>query len=217
MSTSTMRRAEVIEDERGTSRLEAFSDGVIAVAITLLVLDLHVPDVQVGLFEALLRQWPAYLGYFTSFMVIGIFWLHHHHIFKYIKHTDQVALFLNILMLMCVVLIPFVTSLLTRYLNRQEKNVAALMYSGTLLLLTIMFNALWGYAIGHHRLLRPGINPQLIRKLTKWYLIAPLLYLLSLPLILVNVEACLALYILVALFYTLPADRWQVRQRNDTC
>ena len=154
---------KVIEDERGTSRLEAFSDGVMAVAITLLVLDLHVPDVKAGLFEALLRQWPIYLGYVTSFLVIGILWLHHHHIFKYIKRTDHVVLFLNLLMLMCVALIPFVTALLTRR-----------------------------------------------------YLIAPLLYLFSLPLTLVNVEACLVLYILVALFYALPADRLQVEQRNDT-
>jgi len=154
---------KVIEDERGTSRLEAFSDGVMAVAITLLVLDLRVPDVKAGLFEALLRQWPIYLGYVTSFLVIGILWLHHHHIFKYIKRTDHVVLFLNLLMLMCVALIPFVTALLTRR-----------------------------------------------------YLIAPLLYLFSLPLTLVNVEACLVLYILVALFYALPADRLQVEQRNDT-
>jgi len=207
---------KVIEDERGTSRLEAFSDGVMAVAITLLVLDLHVPDVKTGLFEALLRQWPIYLGYVTSFLVIGILWLHHHHIFKYIKRTDHVVLFLNLLMLMCVALIPFVTALLTRYLNQQGENTAALMYSGTFLLTTILFNVLWGYAAGHQRLLRPGIDPQLIRKLTRRYLIAPLLYLFSLPLTLVNVEACLVLYILVALFYALPADRLQVEQRNET-
>jgi uncharacterized membrane protein len=212
----SMQHRKVIEDERGASRLEGFSDGVIAVAITLLVLDLHVPDVQAGLFGALLRQWPTYLGYVTSFLVIGILWLHHHHIFKYIKHTDHVVLFLNLLLLMCVVLIPFVTALLTRYLDRQEKNTAALMYSGTFLLTTILFNVLWWYAAGHQRLLRPGIDPQLIRKLTKRYLIAPLLYLFSLPLTLVSVEACLVLYILVALFYALPADRLQVEQRNDT-
>jgi uncharacterized membrane protein len=178
------------------------------------VLDLHVPDVQAGLFEALLRQWPIYLGYVTSFLVIGILWLHH--IFKYIKRTDHVLLFLNLLLLMGVALIPFVTALLTRYLNQQGENTAALMYSGTFLLTTILFNVLWGYAAGHQRLLRPGIDPQLIRKLTRGYLIAPLLYLFSLPLTLVNVEACLALYILVALFYALPADHLQVEQRNDT-
>lgn len=137
---------KVIEDERGTSRLEAFSDGVMAVAITLLVLDLHVPDVKAGLFEALLRQWLIYLGYVTSFLVIGILWLHHHHIFKYIKRTDHVLLFLNMLLLMGVALIPFVTALLTRYLNQQEEKTAALMYSGTFLLTTILFNVLWGYA-----------------------------------------------------------------------
>ena len=211
-----MQHRKVIEDERGVSRLEGFSDGVIAVAITLLVLDLHIPDVKAGLLVALFRQWPAYLGYATSFLVIGILWLHHHHIFTYIKHTDHMLLFLNMLLLMSVVLIPFVTALLTRYLNQQEEKTAALMYSGTFLLMTILFNVLWGYAVGHRRLLRPEIDPQLIRKLTKRYLIAPLLYLFSLPLALVSVEACLVLYILVALFYTLPANRSQVEQRHDT-
>jgi uncharacterized membrane protein len=211
----SMRHRKVIEDERGASRLEGFSDGVIAVAITLLVLDLHVPDVKAGLFGALLRQWPTYLGYITSFLVIGILWLHPHHIFTYIKRTDHMVLFLNMLLLMSVVLIPFVTALLTRYLNQQEEKTAALMYSGTFLLTTILFNVLWGYAAGHQRLLRPEIDPQLIRKLTRRYLLAPLLYLFSLPLTQVNVKACLVLYILVALFYTLPADRLQLRQRND--
>jgi uncharacterized membrane protein len=126
------------------------------------------------------------------------------------------VLFLNMLLLMSVVLIPFVTALLTRYLKQQEEKTAALMYRGTFLLTTILFNLLWWYAADHHRLLRSGIDPQLIRKLTKGYLIAPLLYLFSLPLTLVSVEACLVLYILVALFYALPADRLQVEQRNDT-
>jgi uncharacterized membrane protein len=178
-----------------------------AVAITLLVLDLQVPDVQTGLVGALLKQWPTYLGYVTSFLVIGILWLHHHRIFTYINRTDHVMLFLNLLMLLCVVLIPFVTALLTRYLTTREAKTAALMYSGTFLLTTILFNGLWGYAAGHQRLLRPGTDPQLIRKLTRRYLLAPLVYLLSLPLTLVNVEASLVLYILVALFYALPAGR----------
>jgi len=206
-SAVSMQHRKVFEDERGTSRLESFSDGVMAVAITLLVLDLHVPNVQAGLFGALLRQWPTYLGYVTSFLVIGILWLHHHHIFTYIKRTDHVALFLNLLLLLCVVLMPFVTALLTRYLNQPEEKTAALMYSGTFLLTTILFNVLWGYATRHQRLLRSECDQLVIRKLTRRYLIAPLLYLCSLPLILVSVEACLVLYILVALFYAFPAER----------
>ena len=81
MNTKRMRQTN---DDRDTGRTEAFSDGVIAVAITLLILDIHVPDVQTGLLQALLNQWPTYLGYVTSFLVITIFWANHHNMFRHI-------------------------------------------------------------------------------------------------------------------------------------
>ena len=74
-------------DDRDTGRIEGFSDGVIAVAITLLILDVHVPDVQTGLPQALLKQWPTYLGYVTSFLVITIFWANHHNVFRNISRS----------------------------------------------------------------------------------------------------------------------------------
>ena len=96
-------------DGRDTGRIEAFSDGVIAVAITLLILDIHVPNVQTGLLQALLNQWPSYLGYVTSFLVITIFWANHHNMFRHIHQVDYPLLLINALFLMCIAFIPFVT------------------------------------------------------------------------------------------------------------
>src|SRR5258708_12918495 len=115
MNTKHMRQTN---DDRDTGRIEAFSDGVIAVAITLLILDVHVPNVQTGLLPALLNQWPAYLGYVTSFLVITIFWANHHNMFSHIQQVDYALLFINSLFLMFFPFIPFVTSLLTQYITR---------------------------------------------------------------------------------------------------
>jgi uncharacterized membrane protein len=210
-------RKEVIDDERGTSRLEAFSDGVIAVAITLLILDVHVPDVKTGLLGTLGAQWPAYVGYVTSFLLIGIYWANHHNMFKYIKRTDHFLLLINMLFLMCIVSIPFVTSLLTKYVqNIAEKHNAAFIYSGILLLTGILFNLIWWYAASNRHLLREDLTAHTLRHLTRTYLTGIPIYLLSLLISLVSVEASIILYILVALFYSLPVAHLRFRKGNYT-
>src|ERR1041385_8087175 len=95
-----------------TGRLEAFSDGVFSIAATLLVLELHVPDIGSGLGQALLAQWPSYLTYVTSFATIGIIWVNHHSLFEHVRQVDRPLLFLNLLLLITGSLIPFPTSLL---------------------------------------------------------------------------------------------------------
>ncbi len=200
-----------ITDERGASRLEAFSDGVIAVAITLLVLDVHVPaSIEGALLAALTKQWPAYLGYVTSFLVVGIFWTNHHLLFKYIKRTDHFFLLINTLFLMCIAFVPFGTSLLETYMQKGQplnERIAALTYSAILLLCAITFSAVWFYASWKCRLLRRDLDPSIIRRITRGYLIGSPLYLLSLIFSFIDVRISLALYILVALVYSWPVDR----------
>jgi len=202
-----------LTDERGASRLEAFSDGVIAVAITLLVLDVHVPDIDVlkmPLLDALGKQWPAYLGYVTSFLVVGIFWANHHLLFKYIKRTDHFFLLINTLFLMCIAFVPFGTSLLETYMQKGDplnERTAAIVYSGILLLCAITFSIVWLYASSKCRLLRLDLDPRIIQRITRGYLIGSPLYLLSLIFSLIDVRISLFLYILVALVYSWPVDR----------
>lgn len=194
-------------NDRGTGRIEAFSDGVIAVAITLLILDIHVPNVQTGLLQALLNQWPSYLGYVTSFLVITIFWANHHTMFRHIQQVDYAILLINSLFLMCIAFIPFVTALLTKYITSTsptEQHTAAIVYGATLLLNGILFNSIWWYAVWKRRLVRSDLDAPAVQRITRGYLFGLPFYALSIVLSLINVELSLAFYILIDLLYGLP-------------
>jgi uncharacterized membrane protein len=131
-----------------TGRTEAFSDGVLAIAVTLLVLDLHVPLSNVlhePLAVALADEWPAYAAYVTSFLIIGIIWVNHHAVFELVGRVDRRVLFLNLLLLMAVVAIPFATALLSEYLLAGNGNArtAALVYSAVMLVMSFGFALLY--------------------------------------------------------------------------
>jgi len=192
-------------DDRGTGRIEAFSDGVIAVAITLLILDVHVPSVQTGLLPALLREWPTYLGYVTSFLVITIFWANHHNMFRYIQQVDYPLLVINSFFLMCIAFIPFVTAVLTQYIaSPTEQHTAAIVYGATLLLNGILFNSIWWYAMWKRRLVRSDLDAPAVQRITKGYLFGLPFWALAIVLSLINVELSLAFFILIDLIYFLP-------------
>ena len=124
------------------ARLESFSDGVIAVAITLLVLNLKVPSsgTHNTLAHQLLHQWPSYAAYVVSFATVGIIWVNHHVVIGRLARVDHVIILLNLLLLLCIVVVPFATSLVASYLNRSRgANLAAGVYAGTFLVLTVVF------------------------------------------------------------------------------
>ncbi len=207
----------LLGNERDTGRLEAFSDGVFAVAITLLILNIQVPPVRDGLLHGLYNTWPSYLGYITSFLIIGLFWANHHYMFKYINHTDHYLLLLNILTLMVIVLIPFATELLTAFIHSPDRYAVAVIYSGVLLLSSVMYNLLWYYASNKRRLLDKELDPIALRDLTRRYLISIPLYVVTVIIAVFNVELSLAVNIVLALFYALPATLFQFgRQRKRT-
>src|SRR6266699_2128065 len=203
MNTQQVRQTN---DDRDTGRIEAFSDGVIAVAITLLILDVHVPNVQTGLLQALLSQWPNYLGYVTSFLVITIFWANHHNMFRHIQQVDYALLLINALFLMCIAFIPFATALLTMYITSTsptEQHTAAIVYGATLLLNGILFNSIWWYAVWKRRLVQRDLDAQAVQRITRGYLFGLPFYALSIVLSLLNVELSLAFYIFVDLIFVL--------------
>src|SRR5664279_2717093 len=127
----------------GTTRVEAFSDGVIAVAITLLVLTVTVPEPVHGesLIHALLRHWPQFAAYATSFLTIGIIWINHHAMLARLREVDHSILILNLILLMTIVILPFATELLARYLrDAASQQTAAAVYAGAFLLMAIAFS-----------------------------------------------------------------------------
>src|SRR5689334_11366058 len=132
------------------NRLEAFSDGVFAVAITLLVIDLAVPKGD-HLWHDLKDEWPSFAAFFVSFWVIGIIWVNHHGLLDHLKRADRGVLYLNLLVLMTVVFLPFATALLAEHLKSgADEEVAAAVYSGASLAMGVSMGLLWIY-ITHHR------------------------------------------------------------------
>ena len=186
-----------------TNRLVAFSDGVFAVAITLLVLNLQVPQIATGseLVSRLGALWPKLLSYALSFVIVGIYWVAHHNTFHYIKRSDRNLLWLNILLMMCIVFIPFPTALLGQY---PEQRVAVIIYAGTLVITGLVLQSLRWYATSEYRLVDRDIDPRLVQRATRRNLTAPLIYLLAIGISLFSVPVSFVLFILVPVYYILP-------------
>ena len=197
-------------DDKETGRVEAFSDGVFAVAITLLVLNIHGLDNPLShpadsdLATILLKQWPTYLAFATSFATIGVMWINHHRLFTHIKRVDTNLLALNLLLLFVIVFIPFPTALLTSYITHPENHIAAVLYSATCILLAISFNVLWRYASHKNRLLDKDADREAVQAITNQYRFGPLFYVISLILAFIYVPASVVLNLLLALFFALP-------------
>jgi uncharacterized membrane protein len=194
-------------DEKETGRVEAFSDGVFAIAITLLVLDLKVPHAtELGgrtLASALLRQWPIFLAYLTSFATILVMWVNHHVMFGRIRRVDSKFLFLNGLLLLFVTFVPFPTSLVAEYFREggEPARTAGLVYSGTYVLIAVAYNLLWRYAAAGRHLLDPHIPQERIVDITRKYAPGIPLYLVAVALSLVSVPASIALCLAMAVFF----------------
>ena len=206
------------EDEKETGRLEAFSDGVFSIAITLLVLNMKVPAAATvtserTLFIALLNQWPVYLSYVLSFLTVLIMWMNHHKLFRHIRRSDHPFLLLNGLLLMGVTVVPYPTAILAEHINRPGSRVAAGVYSGTYLAITILFDVLWRYASHGRRLLARNYNPELVAAISRQYRFGPVLYLVAFLLAFVNVWASIGVCMALAVFFAFPGVR--PKQESD--
>jgi uncharacterized membrane protein len=154
--------------EPGTTRLETFSDGVFAIAATLLVLELSVsPSDELG--HALLHIWPQYFAYITSFVTIGIIWMNHHHTVSLIARTDRTLLFLNNLLLLTIAFLPFPTKLVGDYLRGDGEQAAALAYAATLVVMAILHQFWWQYARRNRRLIADETPDSALRAVDRAY------------------------------------------------
>jgi uncharacterized membrane protein len=195
------------DDLKETGRLEAFSDGVFAVAITLLVLNIRTPDILLDdarLWHELLNQWPKLAAYVTSFATIGIMWLNHHRLFVHIKRINTVLVLLNLLLLLVIVFIPVPTALLADYVTRPDQHVAAIIYSSTCFLMACCFNVLWRYASYRHRLLGKNVDTRAVIAISRQYLFGPLVYLITFALSWVSTPGTIIASFVLALFFAVP-------------
>jgi uncharacterized membrane protein len=199
---------EAVKDPRKpdstTERLEMFSDGVIAIAITLLVLQIKIPDAGPGeLFGDLTRQWPGYVAYVLSFTTIGIMWVSHHSMFERIRHVDRGLLFTNLLLLLGIGFLPFPTALLAEYTKQGGTNshVAAAIYSATMAAVGLAFLAIWGHLVRHPYLLGDDVDPANLRRSFRRSIVGPAVYTLSIAVAFVSAIACYFVYAAIAIYF----------------
>jgi uncharacterized membrane protein len=186
-----------------TARVEAFSDGVFAIAITLLILNVQVPPPSTGhLLAALARQWPTYISFLISFAFIGIMWVNHYRLFNHIRRCDNRLMFLNLLLLLGITVVPFPTALLAAHYSTPDRTVAAAVFNGTYVLLAISFNVLWFHVV-KQGLLDPE-TLESANSISRRYGVGPVSYLVCFGLTWISVPASLALNIALAIFYGLP-------------
>jgi uncharacterized membrane protein len=184
-----------------TSRLEAFSDGVFAVAITLLVLDLSIPGGE-NLWHQLKEEWPSFASFFVSFWVIGIIWVNHHGLLDHLKRIDRPVLYLNLLVLMTVVFIPFSTALMAEHLKSgADEKVAALVYALTFLGMGIAFNLFWTYIVKHRRELGVEIPDEEVRRTSVGFMIGSPLYAVAVGMAFISPAVVLVIVGAVAAYY----------------
>ena len=179
-----METQTVTQGEKETGRLEAFSDGVFAIAITLLVLELKVPAIPAGgatsaaLAKALLQLWPSYFALVTSFFTILIMWMHHHAILRNVHRTDPWLHFTNGCLLLLITFVPYPTSVLAAYLQTPAAKMSAAFYAGTFILVALCFS-LFTYGAFRPQLLSRNASQKFIETTLRNYRIGPPLYVLA--------------------------------------
>jgi uncharacterized membrane protein len=167
--------ADGFGDPRGPERLEAFSDGVFAIAITLLILEVHVPQIDDAttanaLVDSLLRQWPSYVGYLIGFITIGNAWINHHNLMRLVGRVSHALLLANLVLLLAVGFIPFPTALLADTLGRQSEQVGAVVYASAFAFTAVAFNLLW---FATKRVLKPGASVTAVAAIDRSFRLGP--------------------------------------------
>lgn len=210
--------AKQIGTAPSTGRLEAFSDGVFAIAITILILELSVPELPKTLPKELIAQvlgrkllelWPGKLvAYILSFVVIGTYWVSHHMAFHHIRHSNRTLLWLNITFLLCVSFIPFPTALLGHYF---EQRIAVIIYAATLGFTSLVVQALWVYASYNHRLVDDDISPDVVSEISRKNLTGALIYTIAIAVSFLSLPLSISLLVLVPVLFILPR---RVRKRK---
>jgi uncharacterized membrane protein len=189
-------------------RLEAFADGVFAIAATLLILNVdgQIPGDVANLGASILHIWPSYLAYAVSFVTIGIMWVNHHTLMSQVGRTDRRFLFANIGLLMCIAFVPFPTRLVAEHIRGSGARDAALVYGFTMVATAIMFNVTWFYASARRRLLRPDADAAVVSGLSRSYLPGPWIYLGATLIAFLSPTASVVLFLAIAALYVLESS-----------
>lgn len=198
--------------EKETARIEAFSDGVFAIAVTLLVLELHVPEFKDGhdpqlLIHALKQQWPGYLAFIISFFSIFIIWVNHHKLFKQIYKRNTSIMFANGIILFLVSIASYPSSLLARFYDTPSRQVSVSIYTGMFVLINLSYSLLWYLASKDRSLLRPELGELQIRDIRNNYLYGLPTYLIAFVLSFYLPTTALCICILLWIFWVISSKK----------
>jgi uncharacterized membrane protein len=196
-----------VRASKETGRLEAFSDGIFAIAITLLILTIPVPAENRNIPAFILHQGPSFLAYVVSFMTILIMWANHHSIFNLVARADRLLLIINGILLMLITFLNYPTAIVAAALRDQHyTEFAALFYTGTLIAISIIYNICWRYIVYRRQLLDEQVDPQIIKKISNEYRFGPLYYAIAFIFSGINAYAGLIIALLLALYFGLTAQ-----------
>jgi uncharacterized membrane protein len=186
-------------------RMEVFSDGVFAIAITLLVLEIRVPELTAptaaALAMKLVAQWPAYLAYVTSFLLIGIIWVNHHALSTRTMRVDRPIVIVNLFVLMAVSFLPFPTAVIARY---PQLPPSILLYGVTLTILVVFANVLWQLVLRGDHLDRNAATPRAVRQTSLRLALGIVAYAIATPVGFFVPKLGIALFLLIVIFYYVP-------------
>ena len=185
----------------GPGRLEAFSDGVFAIAATLLILEVGVDTSRGNLSSQLAHIWPAYLAYVTTFLIIGIIWINHHHCVSLIGRVDRPFLFVNLLLLLTVSFMPFPTKLVAQYLQKPDEREAVIAYATTMTVMAIIYNVWWRYARTNRRLIADSVPDSALAAVDRAFNPGVALYALTLGVAFISPLASVSITLAIAVFY----------------
>jgi TMEM175 potassium channel family protein len=195
-----------ISERKETGRIETFSDGVFAIAMTLLVLGIKVPKASelgaggsLGL--ALLQLWPHYIAFVTSFVTILAMWVNHHRIFRFVLRSDHFFLYWNGFLLLLITFMPFPTTVLAEYFLHPEARIAGALFAGTLFAIALAFKGLWRYASKNGRLLGQSVVHADIEQITRQYQYGPLMYLVAFVISFLSVSLSVGVCLCLAVFF----------------
>jgi len=195
-----------------THRLEAFSDGVFAIAITLLILEIKVPGHDMldheSLSRYLLRIWPKYFAYVMSFIAIGIYWSNHHYIFKLYTKTNHIFNLMNVIFLMAIAFLPFPTAVFGDYImDDMQRKSAVTFYAIGIYLPALVWLLMWWYAIYERRLIDHRLSDSFIQYLTRQYIFSNFIYIVAIIVSLYNSTISIFINIGLTALYLLPPKK----------
>jgi uncharacterized membrane protein len=198
--------------ELSTSRLEAFSDGVFAIAITLLIIEIKVPshdDLEnQSLLHYIWQQWPKYFAYFLSFLIIGIYWANHHYLFKLFKRTSHVFNLLNVFFLMTIAFLPYPTGVLGDYvITAEHAKLAVRFYAFAIWLPAFTWLLIWLYAKHERRIVDHKLTERFVTTLTQQYYLSNLFYISAFLISFYSAVLSITICVGLTLLYLLPPKK----------